>query len=317
MFVYPRKDESFVEAVSKFCLAGVDNEERCVCCVDSPVRERIIERMAQLGASPETEFGSGPMAVYGSSDVYMHGGIFDLVSVIRFWRENLEIARSKWNGLRIFGDVESVIMSRSGRLKLLEYEALANLDFPASIALCGYQSSLTATRSFLLQVRSVHPFIANSSSIKRNNTFLSTGRFLAGFYRFRRVCRSYPATFQNASAMRQDLEEVAVRTRLTLPQIEELRGAASEAFVNAVEHGCGNDASAKVSVAFVPDFDRFLVIVRDRGVGFRPGDPATADEGRTRRRGMRLIRAFADEVRVERRGGQTIVTIAKKYPSFA
>ncbi|NIN99102.1 MAG: hypothetical protein GTN93_28480, partial [Anaerolineae bacterium] len=176
---------------------------------------------------PTSTPGEGQLCILDAAYVYTPDGCWDRRYTMRFWQERLEIAGRKYNGLRAFGDCSRLVRGRVARLKLLEYEALVNLGCAANIALCGYGSS-GATRSFLQQAKSVHPFIASSRSVQRNHLFVETSKFLGGLYRFRRVSRVYPADASRAREARKDLEEIAARTPLAIPEIEEMKVAMSE-----------------------------------------------------------------------------------------
>ena len=87
----------------------------------------------------------------------------------------------------------------------------------------------------------------------------------------------------------------------------EIEVAVNEALANAVEHGCGHDASKEVSVTVECDPRKgMLIIVRDPGTGFEPkqipspivGERIYADHGR----GIFLINELMDEVRYEKNG---------------
>ncbi len=80
-----------------------------------------------------------------------------------------------------------------------------------------------------------------------------------------------------------------------------------EALANAIEHGCGGDASQFVQVLVECDPERgILVIVRDPGSGFDPRTVPSPVEGErlysSGGRGIFLINALMDEVRHERGG---------------
>lgn len=95
----------------------------------------------------------------------------------------------------------------------------------------------------------------------------------------------------------------------------EIEVAVNEALANAVEHGCGHDASKQVAVTVECDPEHgMLIIVRDPGEGFEPheipspiiGERIYADHGR----GIFLINELMDEVRYEK-GGTEIWMIKK------
>jgi serine/threonine-protein kinase RsbW len=95
----------------------------------------------------------------------------------------------------------------------------------------------------------------------------------------------------------------------------EIRLAVSEALNNAVEHGCGNDPAKRVEICVECDPARgMLIIVRDPGAGFDPGQiPSPIDGQQLFRRGGRgvfLINQLMDEVQY-RKGGTEIRMIKR------
>ena len=95
----------------------------------------------------------------------------------------------------------------------------------------------------------------------------------------------------------------------------EIRLAVSEALANAVLHGCENDPSKRVEICVECDPARgMLIIVRDPGAGFDPGQiPSPIDGQQLFRRGGRgvfLINQLMDEVHY-RRGGTEIRMIKR------
>ena len=94
----------------------------------------------------------------------------------------------------------------------------------------------------------------------------------------------------------------------------DLRLAAQEAVVNAVEHGNRGDERKKVYVRCHVNGDSLVVTVRDEGDGFDPGqvpDPTLPENIlKEHGRGIFLMRNLCDEVRYSPRGNE--VTLIKK-----
>ena len=76
--------------------------------------------------------------------------------------------------------------------------------------------------------------------------------------------------------------------------------ALEEALTNAVKHGNCCDPDKSVTVRFVVDDERAVIIVRDEGAGFEPEsipDPTRPDRlPIPNGRGIMLLRAYMDEI---------------------
>jgi len=103
--------------------------------------------------------------------------------------------------------------------------------------------------------------------------------------------------------------------------VHQIGMAVREGMINAVVHGNCYNAQKKVSVAAAIDNNRLIIRVKDQGAGFDPEeipDPL-ANENLMRKsgRGLFLMRAFMDEVQVNRLRpeGMEVVMIKNTIPS--
>jgi serine/threonine-protein kinase RsbW len=95
----------------------------------------------------------------------------------------------------------------------------------------------------------------------------------------------------------------------------EIEVALLEALANAVKHGCRDDPSKTIEVCVACEADRgMLVIVRDPGPGFDPGEIPSPVKGTNvfsdHGRGIFLINELMDDV--EYRGGGTEIWMRKR-----
>ena len=316
MFVYPKRDEVYLDRLAGYLKAGLDSGEMCVCVLPQ-VPESLFDRMRAIGADAAPAIETGQLSVHDSREVYLNWGTFDMGRVLDFWKANIEKANTRWNGIRIFGEPDGTALNRTLRLKLLEYESNVNLSFSKiSIALCGYQSS-TTPRTLLVQMNHVHPFVASIRSMQRNHQYIEPRRFLSTFYRFQRISRIYPALPMKANECRRHFEEIAARTPMTMVEMESMKLAVGEAFANALEHGC-SDLPAHlrhIHVGFLPQPTEFIVEVRDHGNGFIPpsDDEPAPDPEQPRCRGLHLMRNLVHGVDIDRRRDDTVVTLRLEY----
>jgi serine/threonine-protein kinase RsbW len=95
----------------------------------------------------------------------------------------------------------------------------------------------------------------------------------------------------------------------------EVEVALLEALANAVRHGCRNDASKFIEVCVACEIDRgMLIIVRDPGTGFDPGEIPSPVHGENvfsdHGRGIFLINELMDDV--EYKSGGTEIWMRKR-----
>lgn len=260
MFTYGRKDDTFIRSVVEFLAAGVNARELCVCVLDGPTRERVRDRMIQLGVDPDPYGWSSQLVILGMNDIYLPEGLFDTRHALKFWHEMLDVASRQWNGLRTFVDAGAVHLDRAVRLKLLEYEAILNVNFSANIAMCAFQTDDTP-RSFFLSAKKLHPYIANSRSLRKNHNYIPSDRFFTSFYRYSRVPRVYSWASSQLPVIQEDLENLAVRTPLDSNDIRDLKESIAVVFQELA--GCRRKVnSSRLHVTFDSKPDRFAVVFR-------------------------------------------------------
>lgn len=95
----------------------------------------------------------------------------------------------------------------------------------------------------------------------------------------------------------------------------EVEVALLEALANAVQHGCRDDSSKSIEVCVACEIEQgMLIIVRDPGTGFDPGEIPSPVKGENvfsdHGRGIFLINQLMDDV--EYRSGGTEIWMRKK-----
>jgi serine/threonine-protein kinase RsbW len=114
--------------------------------------------------------------------------------------------------------------------------------------------------------------------------------------------RIFDSTLESVDRVEALATEYAQRLGFDEDDLHKIAMAVRECMVNAVAHGNRYSAHKKVRVTMSKDARQFMIVIADQGEGFDPervADPL-ADENLLRNsgRGMFLIRAFMDEVRV-------------------
>ena len=302
MLAYNRADEAYVQSIVKYMSAGIASGQMCICAVLDPVSRQIKRRMKSLGVS----LTSGQFLMPDAESLYAPGGRFDLKNIIQYWRDRGEIAATRWNGVRAFGDFSSALENRAFRLKTLEYEAIIN-SAPGSITvLCGYQTS-TLPRGYLRQVCSLHPYIASSKSMRVNRDFVETDKFLAGLYRFRRVSKVYLATLDQVERVGSDLEDAALRTGMTMPDMDVVKEAICGVFAMVAEALATGAPRSHVHLVYDPKPNKFSVTLRYHHALLKGASPQ-----------WDLPQAWKtmDTVHIGESGPDATITMTKRYWSY-
>jgi serine/threonine-protein kinase RsbW len=111
---------------------------------------------------------------------------------------------------------------------------------------------------------------------------------------------------------------VASNLRLSQNEIDEIKLAVIEACLNSFEHSRSSDN--KVTVRFYPEKDSLKIVIEDNGIGFNPGEIEAPDikkiisgeEKRHRGWGLKIIKSFMDEVKIDSDKSGTKLTLIKR-----
>ena len=114
-----------------------------------------------------------------------------------------------------------------------------------------------------------------------------------------RVC-VIPSDLRETSVAKQAIFKELERCEFCERAIFAIKLALEEALCNAVKHGNLSDPSKRVTVRYAVTTEKAVIIVRDEGAGFEPGDipdPTTPERIPVPNgRGIMLIRSYMDEV---------------------
>lgn len=111
---------------------------------------------------------------------------------------------------------------------------------------------------------------------------------------------------------------IAKTLKLNAQEIDEIKLAVIEACLNSFEHSKSPENS--VTVRFYPYDDHLKIVIQDQGIGFNPENVSapninkiiSGEEKRHRGWGLKLIRNFMDEVKIESDKKGTSLTLIKK-----
>ena len=119
---------------------------------------------------------------------------------------------------------------------------------------------------------------------------------------------------QNAAPARERVREAAVRAGFGGMDLADIEISVGEAVTNAILYG-SPDASSRVALSYGLIRDFFVIQIHDQGQGFDPSaDQTEEDTDALGGRGLRLMRALMDEVRLHYDGHGMVARLMKRLP---
>ena len=112
------------------------------------------------------------------------------------------------------------------------------------------------------------------------------------------------STLESVDQVEENVQDFARQSGFPDDDVHRIGMAVRESVVNAVVHGNRFNSHKKVSISAMSSPGRLTITVQDQGNGFTPGDlpDPLAEENLLKKsgRGLFLMRAFMDEVRLQR-----------------
>lgn len=131
-----------------------------------------------------------------------------------------------------------------------------------------------------------------------------------------RVSYTLDSSLESVNKAEEAAHDIAAKSGFDEEEVQRISMAVREAAVNAVLHGNAYDPTKKVLVAFEAVDDTFKVTIRDEGKGLDENDipDPLAPENLLKQsgRGIFLIRAFMDDVRIRNMEPGTEITLIKR-----
>jgi anti-sigma regulatory factor (Ser/Thr protein kinase) len=116
-----------------------------------------------------------------------------------------------------------------------------------------------------------------------------------------------PARPSSLAAARRYSEQAACAFGMSAECCHEVAYAVNEAVTNAIRHGAPDDWG-DITMSVLMDHDRLTIVVRDSGTFQLPSESsANSDHGR----GLALMAALMDDVRVQVEPGSTTIYLTK------
>lgn len=126
----------------------------------------------------------------------------------------------------------------------------------------------------------------------------------------------FPSRPENVGLARVAVAAFAAQLDPTLEELDEIKGAVSEAVTNAIIHGYGNSPDGIVIVEGILYGDAIEVCVEDAGKGMedvaRAMEPEQTSDPERLGLGFTFMKTFMDEVKVDSVPGQGTRVIMRK-----
>jgi serine/threonine-protein kinase RsbW len=130
-----------------------------------------------------------------------------------------------------------------------------------------------------------------------------------------RVAYTLDSTLDSVNMVEQTAEQLAQKVGFEEEDLHKITMSVREAAVNAVLHGNAYDPTKKITVSYETSSNTLVIIISDQGRGLNEEDlPDPLEEDnvmKTSGRGIFLIRAFMDEVRIRDLHPGTEITLVK------
>jgi len=130
-----------------------------------------------------------------------------------------------------------------------------------------------------------------------------------------RVSYTLESTLESVNRAEQSASEAAAQAGFAEDEQYQVAMAVREAAVNAVLHGNAYDPGKRFMVAYETTGEALVITITDQGKGLDPGnipDPLAPENlMKGSGRGIFLIRAFMDEVKIRNTNPGTEITLIK------
>lgn len=130
-----------------------------------------------------------------------------------------------------------------------------------------------------------------------------------------KVAYTLDSTLDSVNKVEETAEQLAQKIGFGEDDLHKITMSVREAAVNAVLHGNAYDPTKKIMVAYETGPDKLAITITDQGKGLNESElPNPLDEEnimKTSGRGIFLIRAFMDEVRIRDLHPGTEITLVK------
>ena len=136
-----------------------------------------------------------------------------------------------------------------------------------------------------------------------------------------RVSYTLESTLESVNKAEEAADQMAARAGFSEEERQRISMSVREAMVNAVLHGNRYDPAKKVDVAYEQNGKKLSITIRDQGTGIDeakiPDPLAPENLLKQSGRGIFLMRAFMDEVRLRRLESGTEITLVKNVSGAA
>ncbi|MFC4550392.1 MULTISPECIES: MEDS domain-containing protein [Halorussus] len=257
--VYDSRKEQFA-AVAPFVRQGLERGERCLYVAGENSREDVEEAMRDHGVDVDAALESGQLSIHDERETYLRNETFDADETVEFIDAAIEEATEEYEGLRMAGEMSTVLREDPEGEELVRCEAKANylFDDADGIALCQYNRNLFPSE-VIRDVISTHPLLVHDGRISHNVYYTPPGEFFGPEKSEREVERLLGSLGEQTDAevdRRQRERFLRESYRITADPALDFEQKLQQLFdLGCEQFGLELGAMAKVD----PDADRFEV----------------------------------------------------------
>lgn len=175
------QEEERVNALLKYLLSGLQEDERCIAFSENLSEQDIKSFLVLNKIDYNEKKSSTAISLSGTNKVYFPEGCFDPEKMLTLLTNYyLESQKLGFRGARVIGEMEPQIETIPGGERLLEYESRVSLlvkKYPIT-AICQYDAN-KFNGSTIMDVLKVHPKMIVNGTVVQNPFFIEPEIYLA------------------------------------------------------------------------------------------------------------------------------------------
>ncbi len=177
------KDEDYLDGALFFAEQGIRRKEKVFLVTDTFPSEAVADHLKGSGRfDVQKAVDTGQIRFLHFREAYLYEGRFEPQRIFELIRwASAQSLEEGFSGIRVLSEMSHALCDAVGPEGLVEYEARANLHIPgcACTAVCQYDRRRFEPR-LLLDLFSIHPYVAVDRHVYENRFFLAPEECLEG-----------------------------------------------------------------------------------------------------------------------------------------